>query len=175
MTAIFLDVDGVLNTHNPWPNGHNPIVHGCVGHLNAILAAVPDAHIVLSSNWRWTFRDAKSVQSLLACHGCHCQGRVHGITCSDAEVCEEPMPEPHEKERLDELGIVWRARQVERYVREAGVTRYVVLDDLPIPVPNLVQTEPHVGLSAADAERAIALLRGTSQRSKATSEAATAG
>lgn len=158
MTAIFLDVDGVLNTHEPWPNGHNPILPSCVEHVNTILAAVPSAQIVFSSNWRWVFCEPRSVESLLACHGCICRGRIHGVTCSDSDVCEGPMPASHERERRDEMGPVWRALQIERYVREAGITRFVVLDDLPLQVSNLVQTEPHVGLTAEDARRAIAIL-----------------
>ncbi|MGV3618133.1 MAG: HAD domain-containing protein [Fimbriimonas sp.] len=160
MTAIFLDVDGVLNDHQALPNGHNPILPGCIAHLNTILAAVPDAVIVFSSNWRWAFCDRRAVQSLLACHGCFCQGRIHGVTCSDADVCEGPMPEPHEREKHDEMGPIWRALQIERYVREAGVTRYIVLDDLPLKVENLVRTVPHIGLTAEDAARAIAVLNG---------------
>lgn len=53
--VIFLDIDGVLNSHTtPVKNGKvwllDPIL---VARLNRVFTSVPDAEIVLSSSWRY--------------------------------------------------------------------------------------------------------------------------
>lgn len=158
-TLIFLDVDGVLNDHRKWPTRYSPIQYELVAFLNVILRAAPEAKIVLSSSWRYTFSTVPVIEHVLMCHGCECFGRIAGATLRDEEVHDGPMPGWEDKERWGSLGLSWRAEQIRRYVEDSGVKRFVVLDDLPLAVPNLVQTDGDVGLTASHAARAIEVLK----------------
>lgn len=158
MTIIFLDIDGVLNDHRKWASKYSPILYDNVRHLNTILEAVPEAKIVLSSAWRYVFNTVPTIETLLMCHGADCYGRVLGATCSDEEMNEGPMPAFDDADRWATLGHRWRCGQIERYLTDHEWPRYIVIDDLPLTVPNLVKTAPNVGLTAADAREAIGLL-----------------
>jgi hypothetical protein len=156
---LFLDIDGVLNDHRKWASKYSPILFENVVHLNTILGRVPEVRIVLSSAWRYVFNTVPTIETLLMCHGCDCCGRVLGATCSDEEINAGPMPAFDDPERWRSLGLTWRADQIERFVEQHNPEEFVVLDDLPLQVPNLVQTLPNVGLTAADAITAISILQ----------------
>jgi hypothetical protein len=54
MKPLFLDIDGVLNAHEPHPGSlYNGIRPDCMGRLNRVLKAT-GASLVISSAWRIT-------------------------------------------------------------------------------------------------------------------------
>lgn len=149
MRLLFLDIDGVLNDHKPWPHTKcGRILAYCVAHLNDILDAVPESQIVLSSAWRYSFSTVNSIQSLLASHGAKSIGRVHGLTELDPPQ-ENPLPWTA-REEWRRLGLLWRKAQIEKY-----------LDDLPLELENFVLTDGDMGMTSADRYKAVQILRGT--------------
>ena len=154
MRLIFLDIDGVLNSHQ-----YDSLAESCiispenVQHLNTILARVPDARLVISSAWRYMVlgnsMTERGFEYMLRTHGVRCPGRVAGITCADELVMN-------------------RGRQIAAFFRTHYRSEvrdpFVILDDLPEGMTmrpfedRLVKTDGQVGLRAADAERAILLL-----------------
>ncbi len=158
MIAIFLDIDGVLNDHQCWPDTKcGRIRQENMAHLNTILGEVPEAQIVLSSAWRYCFPGTRSIETLLASHGCNCIGRVHGRTKFDPS---KDLPAWTDREAWHRLGCIWRLKQITWYAAHHKLTRWVVLDDLPLNMSQLVQTDPDVGLTAGHAHEAIKILRG---------------
>ena len=157
---IFLDFDGVLNDHSKHPNGYGGITLSLVPHLNSILDAVPEAKIVVSSSWRYVSPDPKVHEFILLIHGVNAYGRVLDVTVSDEEITGGNMPDWNDREAWMREGLIWRVKQIRKWVEENDVESYVVLDDLPLVVENLVQTQGNVGLTQNDAEKAIALLTG---------------
>lgn len=163
MKLLFLDIDGVMNDHRRWENKFAPIMQEHVVHLNTILAAVPTLKIVLSSAWRYRFETSYVIEALLCVHNVNAFERVHGATAFD--------PVPEQKEPYDNvewwsaMGLRWRAQQIQDYVCNAPFqdpfndiedhVRYAVLDDLPLQVEHLFQTDPSVGLTAEIAEQVI--------------------
>ena len=69
---------------------------------------------------------------LLLIAGVDCYGRVIGHTCSDEQIGD-------------------REEQIYRWVHEnepeVGKIEFVVLDDLPLDMPELIQTDPYKGLT----------------------------
>lgn len=88
--------------------------------------------------------------------------RVLGVTVSDehmaaAMAADEWMP------WIKANGAMIRANQIRRFVMTVPIDElgtWVVLDDLDIPVANLVRTDGEAGLTVSDAGRAIAILKG---------------
>lgn len=160
MKLIFLDIDGVLNAHEKLPSGYRGIGRAQADQFNRILESVPDAKIVISSAWRYLVLNGsmtiKGLQYLLLTHGVHCENRIHGHTTWDGARPDDP----NNREAWAKSGLLWRKEQIGQYVIEHSPTAFVVLDDLPIDVPNLVLTDADIGLTSADADRAIAILRG---------------
>lgn len=148
MKAIFLDIDGVLNDHTQQDNGYCTIKPECAVRFNRILRAAPDSRIVISSAWRYLILNGGMTrygfESLLLTHGVDCFNKVAGHTRADAN-----GGEPFE-----------RVAEILEYVDENDVELFVVLDDLDLPLPEsvFVRTDGNVGLTDADAERAIAIL-----------------
>lgn len=159
MSIIFLDIDGVLNDHTKLPSGYCGIQLPQAQRFNRILAAVPEAKIVISSAWRYLIlrgdMTIKGFELMLLIHGVLCYGRILGHTAADGEICDEP--DHHDRESWERIGLQMRAGQIARAVEELRPSRYVVLDDLPLDVPNLVRTDGGTGLTEADAARAIQL------------------
>lgn len=163
MKALFLDIDGVLNGHEPLASGYAGICRERAAHLNAILDSSTDVRIVITSAWRYMILNGnmtlKGFEYLLLVSGVRCLGRIHGHTCADGDVCDEP---PHDDvETWSRIGLQMRAGQIQRYIEQHGVTQFVVLDDLPLDVPNLVLTERHVGLTADHVANVVAMLNGS--------------
>lgn len=154
MKLLYLDIDGVLNDHSRLPNGYSRIMDAQVVCLNTVLKYT-DAKIVLSSAWRCLFRTAELVEGLLLCHGVNCHQRVYGTTAIDPEIWSLLHERHADLHYWAERGMTWRADQIRDHVREHRPYRYVVLDDLPIQVDNLVQTIPSVGLTALQAEEIV--------------------
>lgn len=149
--VVFLDVDGVLNNHEFDPDSQSCTIDwGCLQHLNRILRET-DARIVLSSAWRYMIHGhAMTLQGfgyMLRTHGMiaavrGCEDIIIDVTCRDEDV---PA----------------RADQIIAWLKAHRPPGHVVLDDLDLDwwsELNVVKTDGSVGLTAADAERAIAFL-----------------
>lgn len=149
-SIIFLDFDGVLNTEQyqarlavdgkPNKDAWGPLFDPCsVENLHKIIEST-GAEIVISSSWRyihrlgslrmmWEFRELPGViVDILPC----------GAT------------------------YISRGEDIECWLNQHGQPNYVILDDLddfyPSQRDRYVDTNPIVGISAADVERAIKIL-----------------
>lgn len=167
MRLIFLDIDGVLNGHDQHrhPNGYCGISPGCVYHLNRIVRET-GAELVISSAWRYLLNNAMSLDGfryMLMTYGLDKDVHIQGRTARD-----EDIPD--------------RGAQIHAYLAGAlklgRIDEYVVLDDgneeAPHPPATMplseslrrqcgdrwVQTNGKVGLTEADADRAVAILKG---------------
>lgn len=163
---ILLGIDGVLNPHTRHENGYCGIDRECVRNFNTILEAVSHAKICLISSWRYDVHAGRmtigGVEAMLLTHGVDCHGRVVGVTVSDEEI----VGQARSWEWLKKYGARIRRSQVHRWLwgewesPQEDDRRYVVLDDIDLALPNggQVVTDPNVGLTAADAQKAISIL-----------------
>lgn len=148
---VFLDVDGVINHHGCWAEPESPkIDSGCIRRLNRIVEAT-DSRIVVSSAWRYQIHGHAMTllgfSYMLRTHGLKMfvngQCVVIDITARDEDIAERPD-------------------QIRAWLKYNGMRdqRYVILDDLDADWGDLkiVRTDPVVGLTDADVERAIAIL-----------------
>jgi hypothetical protein len=149
---LFLDIDGVLNGHEFMVEAKScKIDPACVRRLNRILKET-DARVVLSSAWRYMVHGhAMTLDGfgyMLRTHGF--VAAVNGaerviidLTCRDEDI--EGRPD-----------------QVRAWLRSYGRAEqlYVVLDDIDFGWGdlNVVLTDGAVGLTDADADRAIEVL-----------------
>lgn len=164
MRLIFLDIDGVLNGHEKLPSGYCGIRLENAHHLNTILDAVPDARLVISSAWRYlTFQGhltLKGFEYLLLVCGVKAHERVIGRTEPDGRIEDEPNH--FDTDAWNRAGLKWRRAQIEKWlegaIADGPSLPYVVLDDLPLGMANFIQTDGTTGLTAGDAQRAIAIL-----------------
>jgi hypothetical protein len=145
MKIIFLDIDGVLNHRGNLEI--YPIDKGCVKNLNIILQTTK-ANIVLSSAWRYMIMSGemqlKGFEYMLRSHGVNCAKKLIGLTPPD-----DIIPERYEQVAF------WLRNTKEE------VDKFVILDDFeefPNYPDNFVHTNWEIGLSLADAEKAIAIL-----------------
>jgi|ERR1700733_5942941 len=171
---LFLDVDGVLNDHSPLdPDVMCGQIHkDKVALLNHILRET-GAEMVLSSAWRYLiFRQEMNLvgmEWLLRSHGV-LANRLIGITAPDTlervTYNGKPADWPVENERgalirrwLDGNRLGWPDGD---RLQPRLSWQYVVLDDLDLGISAaghpFVHVDGTVGLTAADAERAIRLL-----------------
>lgn len=150
LKVIFLDIDGVLNDHAQNVAGYCGLKPSCVEQLNRILAAVPDAHIVVSSAWRYIVHGKdmtiKGFEYLLMVGGVNCNGLVLGVTETDEAIRS-------------------RGGQIDHAITKlAAVTSFAILDDMLWDFNErglfrrLVKTDPGVGLTESEANRAIEML-----------------
>ncbi len=166
---IFLDIDGVLNDHSKMENGYCGIQSGPVRQLNRILRAVPEARIVLSSAWRYPHcngdMNVAGLEYLLQSHGICCYNRIQGATVRDHEI----VGYGRSFEWLEKNGAAIRRDQIilwlvgERWADVDRVDGYVVIDDIDMGEwfpGNFVLTNGKKGRRKADADKAIAILRG---------------
>jgi len=160
MKLLFLDIDGVLNDHTRYSSGYCGTGARQVNHLNDLLQEVPDLQLVISSAWRYLILNGamtlKGFEALLLTHGVNAYGRIHGHTDAD----ETTTPE----ERLTFGG---RAELIRRYVDQHDPDGWAVVDDLPIPVANLVQTISRHGLTSQNVEAIRAGLLALAEREEA--------
>ena len=158
---IFVDVNGVLNDHTPHENGYCGIESRLAYHLNRILRLTA-AEIVVSSAWRYMMFDrqmtCRGFGNLLATHGVDAIDRIAGFTGRDTMIPDEAgqlVPMPNE-----------RGVQISQWLKrhDRPERRYVVIDDLDLGITEaghpFVQTNGKVGLTVADADRAIEILTG---------------
>lgn len=163
MKIIFLDIDGVLNAHEKLASGYCGASRPQVELFNKILRESPDVKIVVSSAWRYMIlrgdMTIKGFEFLLCILGVDAHGRVVGHTVADGEVADEPNH--FDTELWRSIGLKMRALQIEKYLAENQVDRFVVLDDLPIKVPNLLQTDSGVGITERQVTHALRILNAT--------------
>lgn len=148
--VIFLDFDGVLNTEQyqaqlaidgkPTKDAWGPLFDPrAVANLRKILEAT-DAAIVISSSWRWMFR----------------LGSLRMMW----EVRELPG------EIIDTIPCgaqyISRGEDIECWFNRNGRPDYVIIDDLddffPSQHDRYIETNPIVGITEADAKKAIEIL-----------------
>jgi len=154
---IFLDIDGVLNSHDwydyyfdlklykdeKYDHDLSPML---IRRLNDIQKKVPSVEIIISSTWRFDFKD--TVDRLVA------QGLtipvIGGTTIDPRYLDIECMP---------------RGVLVAKWIRDNigySTCNYVILDDdcdfLIEQRDNLIVTDRGTGLSEEDVSRAIAIL-----------------
>lgn len=161
---LFLDIDGVLNAHEFDAECLCGRIHReKVDRLNHVLRAT-GARVVLSSAWRYLVHrgemNLKGMEWLLRSHGM-LANRLAGITRLDTMV-ERPTydgtPEswPLTNERGEQIR-EWLA------INTAVEPPYLVIDDLDLGIREsghpFVQTDGKVGLTEADADRAILMLQ----------------
>ncbi len=150
MKVIFLDFDGVLNRETDEAPAVDELwteawLDAVLVRRLANMVTRTGAHVVVSSSWRLR-RSATELERILARAGCAC--RIVDVTprlargeCAESEV---------------------RGREIARWLEEhPEVSAYVALDDEPSLGPvaeRHVRTDPEVGLSGEDVERACAIL-----------------
>ena len=130
MKVIFLDIDGVLATDkqyymnsqnyrkkNPWANElrvYYPFDKGCVKIFNEILTET-GAEIVLTSDWR-RGRTLEQLDTIF---------KENGVVKSPIDVtCDDLVSVSSASKN--------RAYQIESYLNNNKVDKYVVIDDLPV-------------------------------------------
>lgn len=156
MKVLFLDIDGVLNGMaflgdqdrdalgglEPWENHIDP---RCVRKLNRVLR-LSGAKVVLSSSWRYAFRDVPDCQQFLEQVGF--RGEVLDFTPRGTEGSG----------RREEEILQWVRDRGEEY----GVTRWVAVDDSALedclPKGAFVRTDILIGMTAHDARLLLAAL-----------------
>jgi hypothetical protein len=152
--VIFLDIDGVLNTHDGWEkgfHGHAGLDPDPVRRLND-LCEMTHAYIVVSSTWRGgPYRGPQGCRAVLRRFGVtgafHPQWRTRRWRKPDEQTYED---RPRGKQIRDWL------------LAHPEVTSWVIIDDdsdmLPEQMPRYVQTRHKDGLQDAHVERIAALL-----------------
>lgn len=165
---LFLDIDGVLNAHDCWREaGCSPIHRDKVMLLNRILRET-GCKICLSTAWRYIcFRGEATLDGfawILRSHGMMVDWvderpvhRIVGHTRSDTMVHGPDGDCCLEDERGQQI-VDWMIGPGWKHYGENG--RHVVLDDLDLGISRyhsdcFVRTDGRVGLTEADANRAI--------------------
>lgn len=141
MKILFLDIDGVLNTHRRMSNGYCSIDNRRMVILNGILKDT-GASLVISSAWRYLLKDMtiKGFKHLLVSHGLD-----HSAVVLGATVYDEELPQ--------------REQQILHAVTELKPDSWAVVDDLPLKMPNFVRTKS--GLNKTYAAKVVEILNAT--------------
>ncbi|MBS1722851.1 MAG: hypothetical protein JSS66_07720 [Armatimonadetes bacterium] len=148
----------MLNRHRKMSNGYCGIEARPVARFNRLLKKFPDLHIVVSSAWRYMIlgkdMTIRGFEEMLCTHGVDCFGRVFGHTCPD----ENFWPANPSKEDYADLTV--RVRQIAEHVAEHAPLKYVVFDDLPLPMrAPFVHIDGTQGLQNEDVVLAMAYLK----------------
>lgn len=164
MKFVFLDIDGVLNSHVRSCNGYAGIDWENVEQFNRLLRKFPGMRIVLSSAWRYMILDnsmtLRGFEQLLLSHRVDCHGRLFDLTAAD-EAPEECFPCFLPREQLIASWIA----------AHSDLCRYedcLVLDDLPLRFSHPVlyhQTNPHAGLTHEDVENILVKVTNATKQS----------
>lgn len=184
MRVLFLDVDGVLNSsaylelraaaraNGDWAQLLDPAACAL---LNDVLAAT-GARIVLSSDWRFRVESLVHMERMLRARGALCAeivGQTPDIVrrCKDEGVAfrlrwlSEQLRAGRELADIKTWPWAGRGDEILAWLAEhPNVERYAVVDDddagMREAATRLVQTDPAVGLTQANADALVALLNG---------------
>jgi len=141
MKIVFLDIDGVLNSH-AWfeenhPNNHHPEGHLSPHHIAELnrVVSVTGAKVVVSSTWRmgWIIGE---IQRMLSDKGF--QGTLVGMTPVRNRLC--------------------RGDEIQEWLDGRNVEAFVIVDDdsdMGSLLDHLVQTNFSTGLNATVADEMI--------------------
>jgi len=168
MNLLFLDIDGVLNDHQDLGNGYSGISKAGRECFNMIMDHCPDVQVVISSAWRYHVHNGemstKGLEELLLTHGLKVKDRIYGITEPDPVEFRKGHWTEKPKEWWYEQGLKWRKGQIQAYVEQGRydwVTKFVVLDDLPLEMPELVHVATGTGMNQLHAIEVIERFGGT--------------
>ena len=135
MKVIFLDIDGVLNTNSDKEISTDKLK------LLSELVSKTGADVVLSSSWRNWWNNPKT--------------NIPGsfITKWKKQFLDNNLSitlttEPEGPKNLS----------IEKFIIQHDVKCFIVLDDEPIDISNLVQTNGDIGLTQFDCQKAAQLL-----------------
>jgi hypothetical protein len=148
---MFLDFDGVINTHGGTAAGafSDP---ACVANVNRVLDAT-NAKIVVCSSWRYLvhrgYMTIGGLVTLLRTHGLYSANLIDVTRASRDTGDMQQENEPRWRQIAD-----WLKRPL------CSVGRYAIIDDDPDAFGGRpgVQTDPTRGFTEQDAERAIEIL-----------------
>lgn len=136
MKVIFLDIDGVLNTNSDREISNDKLK------LLSELVSKTGADVVLSSSWRnwWNNPKINIPGSFIINWKNQFLDNNISITLTTEPECPKNL-------------------SIEKFIIQHDVKRYVVLDDEPIGIANLVQTNGDIGLTQLDCQKAFQLLK----------------
>lgn len=168
--CIFLDIDGVLNDHNPFNNGYSGLKPDCVELLCQVLKAIPETRIIISSAWRYLVFDGSlslsGLEYIFLIHGAEydaIHGKIIGVTPSEEEIARKlGICEPNvdlDYMWLKENGQDIRVLEIQQVIEDLNISNYVVVDDLNLCITNLVKTDPFKGLTTFDIQKIIEILK----------------
>ena len=149
VNIIFLDFDGVLKDNKPGQH----ITEGHVKKLQRIIDET-DAHIVFSTNWRLG-ESVGGLYEYLVNKGLRRAQNLAGMTPILFDYTQNRSGVPHAVERQEEVR-AWLSAATH-------VKNFVILEDFePMDdfADNSVMTNPKIGLTDKDVERAIRILNG---------------
>ena len=162
MRVLFLDIDGVLNAHEPLcPHVMCGQIHDDKAALLKSVLLETEAKIVLSSAWRYLVLRGEmnliGINWLFRSHGLPNQSIID-ITRADTmqrETWDGSQPWPV----VDERG-----KQIADWLEHnPGIDGYAVIDDLDLGITvaghPFVQTDGNIGMTAFDGARLIQLLK----------------
>ena len=136
MKVIFLDIDGVLNT-----NSDKEISTDKLKFLSELVSKT-GAEVVLSSSWRnwWNNPKTNIPGSFITKWKKQFLDNNLSITLTTELECPKNL-------------------SIEKFIIRHDVKCFIVLDDEPIDISNLVQTNGDVGLTQFDCQKAVHLLK----------------
>lgn len=136
MKVIFLDIDGVLNTNSDREISSDKLK------LLSELVSKTGADVVLSSSWRYGWNQLKLNQPGTRIYRLKQLLKNNGIVIKDI------------------IGLdLTKSIQIKNYLNTNMISNYIVLDDEPIDIANLVKTNGNIGLTQSDCQKAFQLLK----------------
>ena len=136
MKVIFLDIDGVLNTNSDKEISTDKLK------LLSELVSKTGADVVLSSSWRnwWNNPKTNIPGSFITKWKKQFLDNNLSITLTTELECPKNL-------------------SIEKFIIRHDVKCFIVLDDEPIDISNLVQTNGDIGLTQLDCQKAAHLLK----------------
>ena len=136
MKVIFLDIDGVLNTNSDKEISNDKLK------LLSELVSKTGAEVVLSSSWRYGWNQPEKNKPGTRFYNLKQQFKDNDIVIKET------------------IGLdLTKSIQIKNYLSTNVIDKYVVLDDEPIDIVNLVQTNGDVGLTQSDCQKVVLLLK----------------
>lgn len=144
---VFLDIDGVLNGHEWCHTDEGLRILPDQAKYLGIITRRTGAQVVLISSWRHWINDGlmtpRGFSKLLLTHGCDVDV-IGALSAKDPALS-------HAEDRTIKI-LDW--------IEQHKPDKFVVLDDLPLKVPNLIRPDPGRGLRPHDISRAVEVLNG---------------